>query len=194
MWGLGHKIFPINTLCTFGNWHLLFLFFSLARLRKFGKKQKTKRWTPGLLWGYWFRVWSPNPKTVFLNIEQVYNALEKSLPRQTEWQREGGRAFACICGELRLLKSGPTFSTWVPSFDRVYGRKLWTSPFCSVVCRLSHYRHLFQIRVVFLSWREEYRNGGVQEHAWIPREGRGGFNNRCSDSRRCFCYGRGAHG
>jgi len=76
------------------------------------KNKKTKtHWTPGLLWGYWFRVWSPNPKTVFLHIEQVYFALEKSLHRQTEEQREGGRAFASTCGELRLLKSGPVSST-----------------------------------------------------------------------------------
>jgi 1,4-alpha-glucan branching enzyme len=56
-------------------------------LRKFGKKEK-KRWTPGLLRGYWFRVWSPNPKTVFLHLQQVYIALEKSLHRQTDGQRE----------------------------------------------------------------------------------------------------------
>jgi hypothetical protein len=110
LWGLGHKNFPINTLCTFGNWHLLFLFSSrqVAKIRP----KKKKRWTPGLLWGYWFRVWSPSPKTLFLHTEQVYIALEKSLHRQTEGQREGGRAFACFCGELRVLKSGPVFSTF----------------------------------------------------------------------------------
>jgi hypothetical protein len=88
-----------------------FFFFvssrQVAKIRK-KNKQKQKRWTPGLLWGYWFRVWSPNPKTVFLHVEQVYIALEKSLHRGTEGQRE---AFARICGELRLLKSGPIFST-----------------------------------------------------------------------------------
>jgi hypothetical protein len=97
-----------------------FSFFPLARLRKFGP-QKKKTWTPGLLWGYWFRVWSPNPKTIFLHTEQVYIALEKSLHRQTEGQRVEGRAFAFVCGGLRLLKSGPVFSTRVPSFNRRLG-------------------------------------------------------------------------
>ncbi len=64
-----------------------FFFFvssrQVAKIRK-KNKQEQKRWTAGLLWGHWFRVWSPNPKTVFLHVEQVYIALEKSLHRGTE--------------------------------------------------------------------------------------------------------------